>query len=578
VSDPVQRVVLHVQGSHGDTTSYKDDAKVRSIIGKIIPEKTLYALLCDGERVRQLSSAGTETDSAIQAVIQRMTEHDLLDAARLGVSKIRKQVFRQMSKNSKDSDGQADVNAKERLEREINEYEEGIESGRQRIARARARMNEISTDLREIASVREKEQRRQTLREEIQKYELKLEEAKQKFIVTINDQSYWGIGDTLCACVKDLLKDISLNFPGLQSDIVAMIMKKDKCICGRPIDTTVRKILDELRLRLPPINIDAELSAVLHQYGHDEFRTNRRREILERIDNISTVEGEIREKEDIIASISKEIEASNNSKAKELEEENQNLRAEELNQTRFVAATEENLRVAREQLYEIESRIREKNARDENGRALEAKLNLLQGAELGIDSIKAYREQGALTRINYFLGEAFSRLRSKADSSRQIYITMFEDVHRLVVYHQASAEKDCAKESVVGLNEEECARLKEKCILKHENGNSMGQLKMTSLAFMKAILDYVKDVAKNDRNMVDASYPIVVDAPFGDIKRENFDNAVKYLHEFAEQVILLLADEKMPSGIEPHVAKVYSVRRISSTDCPYEYSQITLEQ
>lgn len=578
VSEPVERVVLYVQERRGDTVTYKDPGKVQAMIGKIIPEKTLYALLCDGERVRQLSSTGSETNSAIQAVIQRMTEHDLLDSTDLGVSKIRKQVYRQMSRNARDAEGQADVNTKERVEREIKQLQEGIETGDARIARASERMAAISADLREIATVREKEQKRQLLKERIAEYERDLAETEQKFVVTLNDQSYWGIGDSLCSCVQELLKDIALNFPGLQSDIVAMVMKKDNCICGRPIDQTIHKVLDELRLRLPPINIDAELSAVLHQYGQDEFRLNRRKEIVERLNKMEQIRKEILATEEVISAIAKEIEASTNSKAAELEEENRNLRAEELEQTRLVAARREELRVAKEQLAEIEMRIREKNARDENGRVLEAKLLLLQGAELGIGYIKSYREQSALSRINEFLERAFARLRSTADSNRQIYITMFDDMHRLVVYNQKSVDKEYAAALTDRMSNEDLRRLREKLILEHENGNSMGQLKMTSLAFMKAILDYVKDVARSDKNMIDASYPVVMDAPFGDIKRENFANAVSYLHEFADQVILLLADEDVPEGIAPYVAKIYSVKRVSTAENPNEYSQITLEK
>ena len=54
VSAPSERVVLYIQDSMGDTTTISEPLVVRARINKIIPEKTLYALLCDGERVRQL--------------------------------------------------------------------------------------------------------------------------------------------------------------------------------------------------------------------------------------------------------------------------------------------------------------------------------------------------------------------------------------------------------------------------------------------------------------------------------------------------------------------------------------------
>jgi len=355
-------------------------------------------------------------------------------------------------------------------------------------------------------------------------------------------------------------------------------MKGDRCICGRKIDPDVRKILDELRLHLPPINIDAELSAVLHQYGQDDFRKNRRREIQERISSMDKTKTKINETQDVINSISKEIEASNNPDAARLEEEYQQCVQQVVDYSAKVAKYMEEVRKYKEELAILNQRLTEAAARDENGATLERKLNLLQGAEKGIAYIKAFRERSALTKINHYLAEAFSHLRSRSDSARQIYITMFEDIHRLVVYHNPSVENDFKSMSHPDMTEDELLKLKEEVILKHENGNSMGQLKMTSLAFMKAILDYVKDIARTDRHLEDSAYPIVVDAPFGDIKRDNFDNAVEYLHEFADQVILLLADEKVPAGIEPYIAKTYSVKRMSSTDCPYEYSVIALDK
>lgn len=575
---PVEQVVLKVQNQHGDTHSYKDAGQIRSMIGRIIPEKTLYALLCDGERVRQLSSTGHETNSAIQAIIQRMTEHDLLDAAGQGIVKVRNQIHRQMAKNRKDSDTQTDVVLKDDLERQVQQLQEGVEASKRRIIAARARMEQISVDLREIAIVKEKEKERQSLRAKVDEYDAELEEVEQKFIVTLNDQAYWGVGDYLCECVEGLLKDISLNFPGLQSDVVATVMKGDTCICGRPIDELVRKLLNELRLRLPPINIDAELSSVLHQYGQEDFRRHRRTEIKERLADMTRIKKKSQETQDIINSISQEIEASGNSRAVELEEENSRLRTEELEQVGALGSQTEELHLTKERLDEVEQRIREMNTRDENGRILEAKFNLLKSAESGIDFIKSFREQNALSRINEFLAKAFTRLRSHSDSGRQVYITMFEEMHRLVVYNEASVEREFLKRQSEVKPGESLRKLREQIILKHENSNSMGQLKMTSLAFMKAILDYVKDIAQKDNNLSDASYPIVVDAPFGDIKRENYDNAVGYLHEFADQVILLLADEEVPEGIKSHVAKVYSVRRVRTDECPNEYSEIVLNE
>ena len=574
VSAPSERVVLYIQDSMGDTTTISEPLVVRARINKIIPEKTLYALLCDGERVRQLSSAGQETDNAILAVIQRMSELSLLKTTNAGIDKVRKQVHARIKKNAVGASDRIPDGAYERLERTISQLEEEIDGSKEAIRQAQGRMNEISVDLKGIALVRELEQRRELLRASIKENEQSRQEAEQALVVTLNDQAYWGIADSLSKNVSDLLKDISLRFPGLQSGMVETVLKGDKCICGRPIDEVARKVLEELMLHLPPINIDAELSEVLRLYGQDEFRTKIRRDVKERIRAIDKIKAQINEKQDEITTISNEIEHSTNPDAAALEEENQRCLGIVVEENRKLGVKTEELRESQEELQNLKQKIAELAARVDNGRELELMLNLLQGAQQGIEFIKDFREKTALARINHFLGEAFSHLRSRSDSQRQVYITMFDGQHRLVVYHTKSVEKELLAQADPLMSEEERARLRERLILLHENGNSMGQLKMTSLAFMKAVLDYVKEIASQNQHMADAAYPIVLDAPFGDIKRDNFDNAVSFLHEFADQVILLLADEEMPDGIEPYVGKVYSVRRVRTPDRPYEYSEI----
>lgn len=576
IAGPIEQVVLYIQDRNGDTKVVKDADKVRYLISQVIPEQTLYALLCDGERVRQLSSTGQEANNAIQAVIQRMTEHETLTLSQYGIEKVKKSVRKLIGKNVNNPNDRVDVSAIENCEKNIARLKESIMLGNDTIAQSKRRIDAISTDLREIADVKEKEQKRAMLLQNIDRYEIELKEWEGKLIETLNDQSYWGIADSLSDCVTELLKDILVNFPGLQSEVVATVLKGDTCICGRPIDEVARKVLNELRLRLPPLNIDAELSSVLHQYGNANFRENRRKVILERLSKMQEISKSIADTNDDVASISSEISASANPNAVHLEEENKQCVEQIMDMTRKIALWEEDLAKANETLGELNQKLENAATKDAAGKDLEIQLNLLKQAERGIELIKTYREKLALTSINRYLANAFSNLRSHSDSARQAYITQFESVHRLVVYHAPSVEKEFRSAEASALTEEEQQKLFEELVLKHANGNSMGQLKMSSLAFMKAVLDYVKEVAASNKNMSDAAYPIVLDAPFGDIKRENYINAANYLHEFADQVILLLADEDVPQEIQPYVGKLYGVRRTKSESLPYEYSEIYL--
>lgn len=578
VAQPTERVLLNVQGPMGDTlSSVSSPEYVRAQISRIIPEKTLYALLCDGERVRKLSSTGTETNGAIQAIVQRMTEHDVLDEAYDGLNSVMKIIRRQVRQSTVNPDGCVDETAIETVEQNIKTFSKQVEEANNEVASARARMRAISEDLTQIAVVREMEQKRQDYLREVERFQEDTRIAEKQFIETLNEQCYWGIADRLSEDVVNLLSDSTLRFPGLQADVVETILKGDKCICGRDIDAAVRKIMDELRLHLPPINIDAELSSVLHQYGQEDFRRNRRREMAERLARMAELQEKITSTRALINSVSKEIEASHNPNAVQLETENHACIETISKYTRLGVEWERELRDAKERLEEMNRQIEEAAARNKRGGALQKRLVLVQGALKGIQHIKDFRLAEALYKINEHLRESFKALRSKSDAQRQVYVTMYQSLNELVVYHEDAARADYRMNVSQSMSPDEKRRVFEQAVLAHVESNSMGQQKMASLAFMKAILDYVRDVAANVRHMADAAYPIVVDAPFGDIKRENYDNAVACMHTFADQVILLLADEEVPPGIAPYVAKNYVVARRHDARHQSNYSVITLK-
>ena len=272
---------------------------------------------------------------------------------------------------------------------------------------------------------------------------------------------------------------------------------------------------------------------------------------------------------DNIAELRKRIEASHNPNAAALEKKREELMSQIIKFEKEFAVRSHNILLTKAELAELTRRLKEVSKRVSNGQGLTSRIEYIESAQRGIQSIKKLKEENALQIINKYLSETFSILRSKSDSQRQVYITMFEDQHRLVVYHEEKVERELARKGS-SVSEQE----REKVIVSNYTGSSMGQLKMASLSFMKAILSYVHEIAENDKNLSDAEYPVLMDAPFGDIKGENYDNAVNHIHTFAEQVIVMLADKEVPEGIAPYVARRYSVLKTSSKNGDFNQSKI----
>lgn len=572
---PVEDVKLFIQELHGDTKVISSPEEVRLHVSKIIPEKTLYALLCDGERVRQLSSTGTETDNAVQAVIQRMGKRDILIATKNAIKAVNGRIQTLMRRNATNATLLEEALQKKVIaERTIETAELKVVELERKSEAIKKRLEEISIDLQEIAIVREKEARRRDYYDQIKKHEDELEELQKELIVVLNGTAYWGIATTLCARVHGLLKDVAIDFPGLQSNVVKNIMQKERCICGRCIDDTIRRILKDLSEKLPPVKIDAELRETLFRYGDDDKLQSLKKNVANPLAQMANLERQIADLNKLITQISEEIEATSNVKAAELEAENRSLKEEEKECTEQKTLYKEKIRTSNEALREANATIVEEGTKGENGGKLKRQLSLLSAADKGVEFIKIKLEQDSIRTINKHLHNSFAQLRSTSDSERQVYITMFQDMYRLIAYHYPSVEKDFKSKASANMSTEEREQLREKMIIRHEVASSMGQLKMNSLAFMKAVLDYVKENAVKYRGMEDVSYPFIADAPFSDIERENLANATAYLHEFSEQVILLSAQEEIPAGIKPYIAKIYEVRRTTKKGLSYPVSEI----
>ena len=255
ISTPLEKVVLFVQDRNGDTSGpYQDPKDVRRRIERIIPEKTLYAILCDGERVRKLSSTGIETNQAIQAVIARMTEHELLNLISDGLDKVRRKVHRKITASAtKDEDKNLAVKCAN-LQKNIEDDERACKVYRQRIENNRKELEDISKELEQIDVVKNLERDRVKEESSLKALELEIEKAQTKLISTLNRQSYWTLSKKLCETVHRLMEDTTIRFPGLEADIVEMVMKGETCICGRAIDDKIREYMSELRKKLDSVN------------------------------------------------------------------------------------------------------------------------------------------------------------------------------------------------------------------------------------------------------------------------------------------------------------------------------------
>ena len=89
--------------------------------------------------------------------------------------------------------------------------------------------------------------------------------------------------------------------------------------------------------------------------------------------------------------------------------------------------------------------------------------------------------------------------------------------------------------------------LKEISICKVLESNSTGQAKINTLAFAKSILDYSRAERDENSTGLTRSYPFLIDSPFTELSDGNLEKSAHQLHEFADQVILMISNESLSS-------------------------------
>ena len=100
------------------------------------------------------------------------------------------------------------------------------------------------------------------------------------------------------------------------------------------------------------------------------------------------------------------------------------------------------------------------------------------------------------------------------------------------------------------------AQVDEEIKIKIAEPNSTGQSKVNSLAFAKSILDFSSKVREEDSISITKNYPFIIDSPFTELSDDNLTKPAQNIHNFSEQIILMISNESLRGVndyIEPYV-------------------------
>ncbi|MCQ2798796.1 MAG: AAA family ATPase [Bacilli bacterium] len=566
------REFSHYESNGELSLPIRDSDEINKRLNRIIPKTILYGIVFDGERMQKLNTADENSLNAIKGVLSDITNVELLEKC----SEYFASVKRKLNKALKQYEAKAGTKSFGDLVKEIENLEKTISKDRDLLSKYRDEFGKIEARLEEISALLEKneevksiERDRKEKRESLSKSEKTLDVFYKNFSATLRD-GYLLATENLLSDVENVIKKYDVP-QELTVPAVLNILKRPKCICGREMDHDAVEILNKLISILPPDNINSTIAEMVRQLKQRIIDVKEQAKANYQM--ISDCEREISNLKQDIASLSARItslddDGSVASEAIKLEMENKDKIKRHSFLEISIPSLEENIKESESDLKHLtEQRDATANSESETGK-INQQVSYIEKCERALGKIKEINKETALLEINKKIGEAYERLSEDATRGRKIRIVQYNSERRyqIVVYMSTEYDKlisEWKKNGVyearvnAGISEPE---IEEEAILACRDANSTGQSKINTFAFVKAILDYSNAPKMEDGIEIRKDYPLLIDAPFGDISDGNLSKSSQELHNFANQVILMIDGDKfntLRSAFDCYTVKRY---------------------
>lgn len=566
----------YYKDNHELSLPLRDEAEINKILTRIVPKPILNGIVFDGERMKQLSSIDDNSVKAIAGVINDITNVELLEQCRLTFEQVQKSISKKAKQLAKQK-GNASLNA---LISEISDLQEAVNADRaekqkalERVADLKLQIRELLLQLDDIKEARLLEKQRKEARAELAQEETKKIAAIHSFTTSIAD-GYLSCCGELFSDVEQLLTDYDVP-ADLTVPAVKNILVRQRCICGTPWSDDMRAELTYLMRKLPPDNINSAMGEKVHQLRIRS--SDKRKNVKSDFDTLNSINLKIKQLKDRIASLSAQITQSGSEAAEEIENRYQELQNEVIRESATIQVIDDRLPQMEKDL-DAKKKLKATLAQGEQDSVkIERESAFVEKCLIAFDRVKYVNRLVALKQINDRLQKAYEQLSDDFEMGRRLYIVQYDQVsmYRLVTYFDQQLQDTISNMKkrgqyasllAIGQSEEE---ILEAAILSCAQPNSTGQSKMNTLAFVKAILDFANAPQGDEVFDTTKEYPLLIDAPFGDIFDKNLEKSARYLHSYTHQIILMLAKDsfrEVADYVGPYVSTLHRFSKETNVD------------
>lgn len=536
---PTSRLVLQQKLDSGGSYPL-DPVAAQDLIDRIIPPELTKYFFFEGESPARLSNPNKEQQKALSEATKRLLGVEVLDRTIRHLDKATSILERELARGGS-AELQESVSKKNSAVERLEDYSEDIKQKQTQVEKHKSNIDDIRKKLADSSESRELEHKRRSREADKKQYEQKQIELRARLKSAFSKHG----SSVMLANLADGFQQITTDLrnkgelpSGIKRQFIDDLLSSGVCICGQDLGraSIAREKVLEWRERAGLPKAEEKVIALV---GFMSDISDKRDEFLKSVQSmhkdLDELAGQIEHADQEIVTIGKKLIDSNVAtvagleKSLESQEEQRDDLLQDIGRRKDLAD-----KLARE-VKELTAMIEKLGRRERANKAVSAQI---QVAKFVAQKANDFRDNLSL------------EFKEKLEKSIQ---NIYSEI-TVVPYH-------------VIVNDDFSVDLRTKEGGHEEVDPSKGENQVLSLAFLGGIInetrEYYTKVEKFKTGEY-VQYPIVMDAPFGQLDPGHRRNVAYKLSKIADQVIVLVTPTQyrgeVQESIEPLVGRQYLMR------------------
>lgn len=517
----------------------EDKEDIEEAIGNVLPGSLHRYFFFDGERIERIVKSENRDDMA--TAIKTLLSVEMLERGIRHLDHARKMLEREL-KDIGDTETKRLVSEKTDLEEDKAQKQERREAIVQDLLDQEDLKQKYSNQLRDLASVKEIQERRDTLQAQMEDLEQQLGRSEDRLRRTISSRGYMVfLGDTI-AQFKELAADLRRKgeLPaGIKRQFVQDLLDREECICGSQLDTgsANRKIVETW---LDKGGLQDVEEAVIKMGGEVESLERQIPEFWDEIDqeqaSIENLRERIGKLQDQISDIREKLKGNDDVNVQGIERRLEETEQQITTRNREDAVLKDEIKRLDDAIAEVDRKIKAHKAKDKEQARVKRQIEATQDAIARLEEVKHRVDMNFRAVLEMKVRKIFRKI------SFTPYLPKLTENYALMLI-----DPNLDGEATVAA--------------------STGQNQILSLAFIGSVIDQVRSWSKKHSaiGLDGGGFPIVMDSPFGSLDSVNRSNIAEAITQLADQLVVLVSktqwlnevEQEMQSSIGAEYVLVY---------------------